>query len=137
MRLHRYTDAAQVMTNKRKLHEGVIATTVRSNQIKSKTRMDALSSSKAGGDCGDSYQDDSDGGIDGVTISDMFSDDTTGKKSGGKSSIGTTSKKRSRKHREDASDFIIPSRPSAAVAAADEALSIRDNKHVWLEDMVS
>ena len=135
----RYTDAAQVMTNKRKLHGAVIATTVRSNKIKSKARIDALSMGRAGGD-GDGDDDadanavDSDGGIDGVTITDMFSDAPSGKSSGGSGGVG--SKKKTRKHREDASDFIIPSRPSAAAAAADEALSIRDNKHVWLEDMV-
>jgi hypothetical protein len=131
------------MTNKRKLHESVIATTVRSNKIKSKARMDALSSGRAGGDDGDGDDDgdanvDSDGGIDGVTITDMFNDAPSGKSSGGKSSsrFAAGTKKKSRKHREDASEFIIPSRPSAAAAAADEALSIRDNKHVWLEDMV-
>ena len=131
------------MTNKRKLHESVIATTVRSNKIKSKARMDALSSGRAGGDDGDGDDDgdanvDSDGGIDGVTITDMFNDAPSGKNSGGKSSssFAAGTKKKSRKHREDASEFIIPSRPSAAAAAADEALSIRDNKHVWLEDMV-
>ena len=131
--MFRYTDAAQVMTNKRKLHEAVIATTVRSNKIKSKARIDALSSGKTG-DGDDDDDVDSDGGIDGVTITDMFSDAPSGKSGGGKSSSG--SKKKTRKHREDASEFIIPSRPSAAAAAADEALSIRDNKHVWLEDMV-
>jgi hypothetical protein len=162
------------MTNKRKLHQSIIKTTVWSNKIKSKSRVDALSSS-----CGNDHTDGqidaaSDGEIDGVTISDMFGDETSGKSSGSKSYSGSL-KKKTRKHREDASDFIIPSRPSAAAAAAgewlfccrlsflrivvcsitacishritrsgrlsntapaDEALSIRDNKHVWLEDMV-
>ena len=105
------------MTNKRKLHEAVIATTVRSNKVKSASRTNALKSSNDGG--GDDIDaPDSDGGIDGVTISDMFSDGNTGQ-----SSIGTRSsglKKKGRKNREDASEFVIPSRPSAAAAAAGE-----------------
>ncbi len=117
----RYTDAAQIMTNKRKLHEAVIATTVRSNKIKSKSRVDALSSGQGEADAEAQDEEGSDGGIDGVTISDMFGDETSGKGSSGKSYAGYRSggvKKKTRKHREDASDFIIPSRPSAAAAAA-------------------
>ena len=109
------------MSNKRKLHEAVIATTVRSNKIKCKSRVDALASGRAEADA--EAQDDagSDGGIDGVTISEMFGDETSGKSSSGKNYLGYRSggvKKKTRKHREDASDFIIPSRPSAAAAAA-------------------
>ncbi len=115
----RYTDAFHVMTNKRKLHESVIATTVRSNKIKSASRMNALKSSK---DCGDDDDaaPDSDGGIDGVTISDMFSDENTGQSKIGKSYRSGGLKKKGRKNREDASEFVIPSRPSAAAAAAGE-----------------
>lgn len=103
------------MTNKRKLHESVIATTVRSNKIKSKARIDASASGKHGDDADAIGDADSDGGIDGVTISDMFADESPGKSS---SRHVRGAKKKSRKHREDASDFIIPSRPSAATAAA-------------------
>jgi hypothetical protein len=103
------------MTNKRKLHESVIATTVRSNKIKSKARMDALAGGNHGDDADAHGDADSDGGIDGVTISDMFADESPGKSS---SHHVRGAKKKSRKHREDASDFIIPSRPSAATAAA-------------------
>jgi hypothetical protein len=108
------------MTNKRKLHEAVIATTVRSNKIKSASRTNALKSSNDGG--GDDIDaPDSDGGIDGVTISDMFSDGNTGQSSIGKSHTRSSGlKKKGRKNREDASEFVIPSRPSAAAAAAGE-----------------
>ncbi len=115
-----YTDAAVIMTNKRKLHGSIIKTTVQSNKIKSKSRMDALSSGHDDADAEVQESDESDGGIDGVTISDMFGDETSGKSSSSKSHRGVSGglKKKTRKHREDASEFIIPSRPSAAAAAA-------------------
>ncbi len=110
------------MTNKRKLHESVIATTVRSNKIKTQSRMNALSSS-AGGGCEALDEAESDGGIDGVTISDMFSDEGAGRGRGSvKSASSGGVKKKGRKNREDASEFVIPSRPSAAAAAAGESI---------------
>lgn len=110
------------MTNKRKLHESVIATTVRSNKIKSSSRMNALASRHDDGvDAVDDAE--NDGGIDGVTISDMFGDDHGGGSRGTKNYSGSGGvKKKTRKTREDASEFVIPSRPSAAAAAAGELI---------------
>jgi hypothetical protein len=113
------------MTNKRKLHGSIIKTAMRCNKIKSKSRVDALSCGLDGADAEVPNEADSDGEIDGVTISDMFGDETSEKnnrsKSYGSGGIGGL-KKKTRKHREDASEFIIPNRPSAAAAAAGQLL---------------
>jgi hypothetical protein len=104
------------MCKKRKLHEAVIASTVRSNRIKNARQVHAQADCIAESNSGDDKSlHQSDGGIEGVTISDMFSDEKSSSKGNISNRPGA---KKSRKHREDASEFIIPSRPSAAAAAA-------------------